>query len=280
MRTVTDTPPPSAFASYTAGMDKLATHTEQLCTLQPGQDRVRTALLDAEQRIHHGFDWGEAPPLLFFLRRQDTTSEVKFEPLSLLSRWFVETPAPPSAVLERLADVCEWVRQQAQLPEDQTDRPYLDSLSPDATECFDQIRQQPDADLFSFDIEPGWTFQGLGLISETWFAPVPRDPDAAAVFRDMARKGMLHQRSDSVLTRQTDYVARDGWVWKISRFCHTGDIDIPTYCVARTHDTNSPLISGTVPNALSRLCNALASNQVPTLPQAQPPSSSSSSSSS
>jgi hypothetical protein len=268
IRAVTDTPPPPRFAAYIAGMDELAARTERLCAGQPTQDRVRAALLEAEEVADETGGWG-MPPVLFFLRRENSTSEVEVEPLMVLSRLIAFASDRPSVALERLADRSEWVRHQVQLPEEQL-HSYLRGLDAHEAEWFDHVRRQPVEDLLAFDIQPGWTFHGLGLICENWFAQVPDDPDAATIFYDMARKGMLRRRPDSVLTRRIDYVGRDGWMWEVSRFRPTGDITIPRYCVVRNHDSSAPIF-GTVPHALSRMCNAFASNPVPIVPPVEPP---------
>jgi len=62
--------------------------------------------------------------------------------------------------------------------------------------------------------------------------------------------------------RDLVYAARDGWVWRVTRYRQPPE-GVPTRSCVATNPENDLHIAGTVPNAMTRMCNAIASNPVP-----------------
>ncbi len=248
--------PKTAIDRYAETMDALAAETQRLCDDQPEQQAVRTTLLRAEKHIHRA-GWDQ-PPQVFHLQRHIKTGRMRYIEFEKFSRMIIDMPGLPSEVLGKLAGVVEFIRQQAQAPTGEL-HPALQQLPDAFRDPLSRARRGPDGDLFGGETS-SWRFHGVGFAWESWMILSPDENDRAT-----ARQGALHTHPQRIETRQLSYSARDGWNWEVRRLRRTDTIAVPRHCTATNHDSNLRVLGG-VPHALTRMCNAIASNTVPVMP--------------
>lgn len=239
-------------------MDAESARTQKLCTDQPDQAQVRTALLRAEKQIHQEADGWDAPPKVFFLQQNTKSGRIRYTEFEKFSAMLVDQPGRPPQILEKLAQVAEFIRAQAQASADELD-PRVRDMPPEFRTMMDSARRQPDADLF--DVSGAhWRFHGVGLATEAWLVLKPD-----SLTNIMAENHQLHAHPERIEIREVYYAARDGWMWEVMRLRRTPTIAVPRHCIVLHHD-NDYRVVGTVPDALTRMCNAIASNPVRVAP--------------
>ncbi|HET6285740.1 MAG TPA: hypothetical protein VFG15_03180 [Amycolatopsis sp.] len=247
-------------AEYAEKMDAQAARTRKLCTDQPQQQDVRTALLRAEKDIHqHGWDM---PPTVFFLQQNLHTGRIRYTEFERFSRLLEELPGRHPDVLDRLADIAEFMRRQAHVPVAELD-PAVQWLPPTFRDMVVKLRANPTADLFDVSGRH-WRFHGVGMAYEGWMV---LDVDDAT--EELARSHKLHSHPERIEVREVHYAARDGWIWEVTRLRRTPSIAVPRHCIALHRDNDYSVVGG-IPHSLTRMCNAITSNPVPVVPATWP----------
>lgn len=109
--------------------------------------------------------------------------------------------------------------------------------------------------------EEGFVFTGIGMRAESWkVTATADDKDTQAA----ARAGKLDEHPERQDVRNVRFVHRDGTVWTIERV--RGEA-VPEVLVVRQGDEMWP--QGQIMNVLSRMCNAVAGNDVPIIAPAE-----------
>jgi hypothetical protein len=252
---------PQTLSHYIELRDAAAARTQKLCTDQPQQAAVRTALLRAEKQVHQEHGW-DGPPKVFFLQQHAKTGRIRYTEFEKFSLMLVALPGRPTDILAKLASVTEFTRAQAHVAEDELD-PLMRDLPPEFHAMMERARRNPDADLFDCSGEH-WHFHGVGVIIEAWMVLDP-SPET----QTMAHNRQLHTHPERIEIRELYYAARDGWMWDLTRLRRTPTIAVPRHCVVLHHD-NDHRVVGTVPHALTRMCNAISSNPVRIAPATHP----------
>lgn len=232
--------------------------TEGLCAQHPEMAAVRDLLLATEKDVHVGEGW-DSRPRLFLLRRHDHSGRLSTMPLPALNKLMREHDGRPPEALEYFARMFESVRS------------VVDGDSPNALvggirggdgqdffQLFRMVRGRRGEDLLSCG--SGQTFLGVGFLMEGWMAsPAPgEDP---AFLRKAAAQHQIHARADRMEMRQIHYSGRDGVTWDVMRVRAVDGFTFPRMVIAHTEDDR--WATGGVPESVSRMCNAIASNPVP-----------------
>lgn len=239
---------------YIEMMDAAAAETQQLCDAQPEQQAVRTALLRAEKTIHQA-GW-DAPPELFLLYRHTKTGRVRYDRHDVFTRIIINAPMRSADVLDGIALAVEFVRAQAM---GSARSPVVDDAPPFIRQYLRRARMNPRGDLFGGG-DLRWRFFGIGFVSEAWIVLNMDDTTQEA-----ARSHTIYRHPNRIEMRQLYLAARDGWNWEVRRLRRTSTIAVPRHCIATNHDSNTRVV-GSIPHALTRMCNAIASNSVPVMP--------------
>lgn len=234
---------------------------------------MRRALLALEKDVHVNEGW-DAPPRVFVLVRNQHSGRVSTVVLQQLSAAILAPDEPPPRVLDALVPVAEWVREVRNWYDIAQDdgAPHLAPPEPPRNaryfhEAFRSIAPtRAEGDLFDFGI--GQEFHGFGFLLETWWTSIKADLDnpeeraVAAEAADLAAKRELYKHPMRIETRQIEYSGRDGLSWSLQRPRRTAGIAVPRACYVHTNEDDFRL-SGTIIEATTRICNAIASNPVP-----------------
>jgi hypothetical protein len=251
-----------SLSSLSERFDSAEARTRLLCQQQPEQTQVRKVLLALEKDVHLNEGW-DAPVRVFVLLRNRHSRRVSALVLRALSDAIMAAPTHKPRALDAFADVAVWLRQLR-------DGGDVDAAPPNADffrEAIASIAPMRDTgDLFDFGL--GQEFHGFGFLMEAWMTNLQFDPDdpeevALAVrAAELMKSGELSTHPMSIEVRQIEYSARDGWSWAVMRPRRTATIAVPRACYVHT-DEDDFRFSGTVIEATTRICNALASNTVP-----------------
>lgn len=227
--------------------------TRSLCAGRPDLAAVRIALLDVEKTIHR--DGWDQPPRMFFVRRHERSGRVSSVSFPLLSREIqarLDRGERPATALAVVAGVTEYMRA------------VVDGLAdPEPADVPVDLRallgRRPGDDLF--DCGAGHRFFGIGFATEAW-TTASEGVEASRVNREMAMQGRLDEHPDRIEVRVVYLYPRDGWAWQVTRLRGTRTAAFPRACIA--HEPDSEVhVTGRIPEALSRICNAIASDAVP-----------------
>lgn len=220
----------------TSDLDEL---TERMCRESPRNAALRAILLHHEAAAHEsGWDGDWAAPVLSTL-----VSEPYHLGLGLgvhvntadVRRWLAQS-RDLSEALGTLADIYEKVRAEG----DGDEGPPAD-----------------DEDMLTGPL-PGWKIVGYALGWELWEVHAPRDEIPV----EMARAKRLYTHPDRIEVRRMMIYTRDGVLWS----CRRARGEEPT---VRAYPAEYfDLQRGGVPNALSRMLNAVAGEPVPIVPLA------------
>jgi hypothetical protein len=244
-------------ALYQERIDVAEGRLRRLCAEQPELARVRATLIGLEKSVHITEGW-DAAPRLFILCRHEFSGRISHVPAENLTQaihdWIAHGGISYPKALDLLSVAMERVRHE--IDPNSADPGPLEHIghSPRLTAFLDAMRSVPHADLFRHG--PGQVFHGVGSLMEGWFAPV--GPDQA---ERVGLEAVPHRFEN----RSVFYAARDGFMWEVIRFRRRADgVTLPRHC--RVYDPDDPL-GGTITEALSRICNALAGNPVPIRPR-------------
>ncbi|WP_157495408.1 hypothetical protein [Kutzneria sp. 744] len=147
-------------------MDAAAARTQKFCADQPAQQEVRTALLRAEKDVHQG-GW-DGQPKMFFLQQNTRTHRIRYTEFETFPRMLSEVPGRTADILDRLAEVYEFMRRQVHVPAVEIDQ-ALSGLPLTVRDIVFRARANPDADLFDITGR-NWRFHGVGMACEAWMA--------------------------------------------------------------------------------------------------------------
>lgn len=240
---------------YNQSTDTHNARTRQLCTEQPDQQPVHTALLHLEKGAETA-GW-DTDPRLFTLRRHADTGVLRSVDMPILSEQLRLAPGSTSDVLLGLATAMEFVRAQAELPPEARKAGTEGFVAGVGVEPGATLA--PDADMLG-DSE-GWAFLGAGLVTEAWAVlQTGNRADDRAVDAFHAER-RLKDHPLRIEARQVFYCGRDGLMWQLERLRATTEVPAsPRRTTIHHHDAD---LTGDLPHGLSRLCNAMAGNPVP-----------------
>lgn len=239
-------------------MDARAEQAEQAYQVHPELRGTAATLLRLERHMHRAMGGWEMAPHLFFLRRHMRSGRLVAEHSSAFTAMLHHhcmQGDPPAVALAMVALVAERSRAHYHARATGVADPDLPALAPEAVAALDKLIRAlpPGGDMIGCDI--GYRFDGVGFATIAYMAVA--DSDAMHAARD----GRLHDHPDRTEMRQICYMARDGWSFEVSRVRTRGEVEMPRYCIPTNPDDTD--VTGTVPQAVSRLCNALANNPVP-----------------
>lgn len=251
----------AALDYFRSMMDARVGQAEQIYQVHPELRGTAAALLRLERRMHHLMDGWEMAPNLFYLHRHMRTGRLTAEHSSVFTSMLhhhCRRGYPPATALAMVAMVVERSRACHHARVTGVADPDLPPLPSEATSVLDNLAGAltPDGDMIGCDV--GYRLDGIG------FATIAYMAIANSGAMDAARAGHLHDHPNRVEMRQVCYMARDGWSFEVSRVHTDGTIEMPRYCIPTNPDDTD--VFGTVPQAVSRLCNALVSNPVPIRP--------------
>lgn len=202
---------------------------QELPTLRATAD----TLLREEKRLHVQGGW-DAAPTLFFLREHVRSGWLRHVGFSMLTGLLHQSTVAPPEALARLAHTTELIRRRANGEYDPSWPAMLEPPLPWAT--------GPGEDLYPCGC--GYRFHGLGFTS-------------IGTGRSLDGPGPM-----PLTVHHLYYVGRDGWAFEVWRTRATGGVPGGRYCVPSLPD-GIDNTGGTVPESLTRLCNAIAANPVP-----------------
>lgn len=203
--------------------------------------RATARAVDKEEGRVFALGGWDGPPTLFFLREHIHTRRVQRASFPVLTEMLREQSgaSTPAETLIRLAHVTEVMRDRVDGKNDPT---WPEILNVGGSVPW---RTGREGDLL--DAGPRHRFHGVGFTSAGWMGP----PDG-----------------ERVEAHNAYYAGRDGWAIEVWRIHGNAEVPGARYSIPSTPDGSGAL--GTVPQAMTRLCNAIAANPVPVRPDAQP----------
>ena len=249
----------TALQHFRTLMDARAAAAERNYQVYPELSGTAAALLRMERLMHK--DGWEMAPHLFFLRRHMRSGRVDGRVSTRLTsvlHHHCALGAPPAQALTAVAEICQYGRDYVDHHVGGMDNTDLPPLSPSSATLLDNLLRALPSDGDMLDCGTGHRFDGVGFATIAYATAA--NPDAM----NAARVGLLHAHPDRVEVRQICYMARDGWSFEVVRARSDGEVRMPRYCIPANPDDTD--VVGTVPQAVSRLCNALVGNPVPIRP--------------